>query len=172
MCSHNNLLIRDGPTFAKAIYLETFVELLNPAALLKAVYAAYRRIMDDPEEHEEEYISTETFPSATNDPINRGASFDVYPYTRLITYMNINDLRSNNETFEQITEFPSEYPRERSELIVEECDDNVGTERIYVQNGQRYKPDAYRYPWVVYGDSGSTLRPTKCTSTSHPLTGR
>jgi hypothetical protein len=49
---------------------------------------------------EDEYISAMTF---TERLVNRGAFLDRNPYTRLVTYSNINDLRASNETFDQIT---------------------------------------------------------------------
>jgi hypothetical protein len=107
--------------------------------------------LSDPDAHPEEYISTGTFPKAPNDPVNRGAFLDYLPYTRLITYMNLNDLRLPNETFEQITDFPDEYSREGPELIVDECGANPGPECVYALGDKRYKPAPYRYPWVYMG---------------------
>jgi hypothetical protein len=105
-------------------------------------------LLDDPDAHKEEYISTETFPTTPNNPINRGAFLDVYPYTRLITHMNLNDLRADHETFEQIT---GDDPREGPKLVVEECGSDPGPECEYTLGDKRYKPAPYRYPWVYMG---------------------
>lgn len=107
--------------------------------------------LTDPSAHAEEYISTQTFSNAPNNPVNRGAFLDMHPYTRLITYMNLNDLRSDNETFEQIPMDPANDPREGPELVVEECGNNPGPECTYVLGSKRYKPASYRYPWVYMG---------------------
>lgn len=107
--------------------------------------------LSDPDAHPDEYISRQTFLNAPNNPVNRGAFLDMYPYTRLITYMNINDLRSDNETFEQIAMDSDNDPREGPELVLEECGNNPGPECTYVLGDKRYKPASYRYPWVYMG---------------------
>jgi hypothetical protein len=106
--------------------------------------------LTDPGAHSEEYISTQTFSNAPNNPVNRGAFLDVHPYTRLITYMNLNDLRSANETFEQIMIEDSD-PRDGPELVVEECGKHPGPECGYTLDNKGYKPVSYRYPWVYMG---------------------
>ena len=45
--------------------------------------------------------------------VNRGAFLDLTPYTRLITYSKLNDLRSENETFEKITDSPNPHDQGR-----------------------------------------------------------
>jgi hypothetical protein len=107
--------------------------------------------LSHPNAHPEEYISTQAFPNAPNNPVNRGAFLDMHPYTRLITYMNLNDLRSPNETFEQITANPDVYSRQGPELVVEECGKNPGPECIYTLGERHYKPAPFRYPWVYMG---------------------
>jgi hypothetical protein len=78
---------------------------------------------------DEEYVSAATF---TEDPVNRGAFLDRNPYTRLVTYSNINDLRASNETFEHI--FDENDPRPGPEAT-----DEQGT------------PLGHRRPWVYMG---------------------
>jgi len=77
----------------------------------------------------DEYVSTTTF---TDDLVNRGAFLDRNPYTRLVTYSRINDLRADNETFEQI--FDENDPRPGPEVT-----DEQGT------------PRGFRRPWVYMG---------------------
>jgi hypothetical protein len=58
---------------------------------------------DDPEAHADEYVSCDRFEADrdNNNRINRGAFLDREPYTRLITYSRLEDLRAENQTFEQ-----------------------------------------------------------------------
>lgn len=53
--------------------------------------------------HPDEYISAIDFPEGLNNRhkvVNRGAFLDRDPYTRLITYSHLEDLRAENQTFE------------------------------------------------------------------------
>ncbi|MGH8932033.1 MAG: right-handed parallel beta-helix repeat-containing protein [Egibacteraceae bacterium] len=78
---------------------------------------------------DDEYVSAMTF---TDDLVNRGAFLDRNPYTRLVTYSNINDLRADNETFEQI--FDENDPRPGPAVTDEDGN-----------------PLGYRRPWVYMG---------------------
>ncbi|MDQ3762577.1 MAG: DUF1565 domain-containing protein [Actinomycetota bacterium] len=78
---------------------------------------------------DEEYVSTRTF---TDDPVNRGAFLDRNPYTRLVTYSNINDLRADNETFDQI--FDKNDPRPGPAVTDEDGN-----------------PRGFRRPWAYMG---------------------
>jgi hypothetical protein len=103
--------------------------------------------------HSEEYVSVETFtPPNWNDDqynVNRGAFLERNPYTRLITYSNLNDLRAENETFEKIT---SPDPARPGPEVMVECDrDDPDPECVLYPNGKRYKPAGYRHPWVYMG---------------------
>jgi hypothetical protein len=83
----------------------------------------------DDEAVDDEYVSAMTF---TDDLVNRGAFLDRSPYTRLVTYSNINDLRADNETFDQIVD--ENDPRPGPAVTDEEGD-----------------PLGYRHPWVYMG---------------------
>jgi len=97
--------------------------------------------LDDPNAHPDEYISMETF---TQDPVNRGAFLDTYPYTRLITYSNLNDLRSKSETFDLLTDYPLPDLREGPE-VMERCNtNNPEPECVLFQDGFKYKPGLVR----------------------------
>lgn len=78
---------------------------------------------------DDEYVSAMTF---TDDLVNRGAFRDRNPYTRLVSYSNINDLRADNETFEQI--FDENDPRPGPAVTDEDGN-----------------PLGYRRPWVYMG---------------------
>jgi hypothetical protein len=135
----------------------------------------------DPQAHEDEYVSTVTFLEALTDGdkvVNRGAFLERNPYTRLITYSNLNDLRATNETFEKITDYPNPDPRP-GPVVMEQCTaDDPDPACILYQDGNRYKPAkvrvqcevndpdpnclpdpdgnryklvGYRHPWVYMG---------------------
>jgi hypothetical protein len=105
------------------------------------------------EAHPEEYVSVETFPppnwSDDQYNVNRGAFLERNPYTRLITYSKLNDLRAENETFEKIT---SPDPARPGPRVMAECGANdPDPECVLYPNGKRYKPAGYRHPWVYMG---------------------
>jgi hypothetical protein len=80
----------------------------------------------DPTAHEDEYVSAATFPEGVADKnkvVNRGAFLDRNPYTRLITYSNLNDLRATNETFDKLTDYPKPEPRPGPKAM-EQCGAN------------------------------------------------
>jgi hypothetical protein len=85
----------------------------------------------DPEAHPDEYVSVTTFTDFI-----RGVFLDRNPYTRLITYSKLKDLRANNETFAKITD-PSD-PRPGPWVV--DCD-----------NSGNCVPKGFRFPWVYMG---------------------
>lgn len=97
--------------------------------------------LDDPQAHPDEFISTEIF---TEEPVNRGAFLDRDHYTRLVTYSTLNDLRSDNETFDFITDLSQHDPRPGPE-VMERCSVNQPEpECVLFQDGFRYKPALVR----------------------------
>jgi hypothetical protein len=83
----------------------------------------------DGDARDDEYVSARAF---TEEAVNRGAFLDRNPYTRLVTYSNINDLRADNETFDQIVD--ENDPRHGPDVV-----DEDGT------------PRNFRRPWVYMG---------------------
>jgi hypothetical protein len=83
----------------------------------------YEEAVDD------EYVSAMMF---TYDLVNRGAFLDRNPYTRLVTYSNLNDLRADNETFDKI--FDENDPRP-GPAVTDEDGNQLG----------------YRHPWLYMG---------------------
>ena len=75
---------------------------------------------------DDEYVSAMTF---ADDLVNRGAFLDRNPYTRLVTYSNINDLRADNETFDQI--FDGSDPRP-GPAVTDEKGNPLGHRRPWV----------------------------------------
>ena len=59
--------------------------------------------LHDPAAHQDEFVSRSTFAlDSSQDRVNRGAFLDREPYTRLITYSRIEDLRPENQTFDKL----------------------------------------------------------------------
>jgi hypothetical protein len=88
----------------------------------------------DAHAHPEEYVSVDAFTDSI-----RGAFLDRDPYTRLITYSRLEDLRATNETFEQITDPDDLRPGpEVAECANERCEGNC-------------VPAGFRLPWVYMG---------------------
>jgi len=135
----------------------------------------------DPDALADEYVSKATFSEGLTDKdkgVNRGAFLDRNPYTRLITYSNLNDFRATNETFEKITDYPTPdlrpgpvvmeecgandpdpacvlYPdgkKYRPAKVRVECEaDDPDPNCVLDSDGKRYKLVGYRHPWVYMG---------------------
>jgi hypothetical protein len=88
--------------------------------------------LHDPAAHPDEYVSKTTFPVVPDNPVNQGAFLDRNPYTRLITYSRLEDLRATNETFDKITAVNDSRPGPQ------------------VINGQGASL-GFRHPWVYMG---------------------
>lgn len=82
----------------------------------------------DEHAHPEEYVSVTAFRSGV---VARGAFVDRDPYTRLITYSRLNDLRADNETFDRLGD---DAPRPGPDVV-----DATGA------------PLGYRRPWTYMG---------------------
>ena len=74
-----------------------------------------------------------------DDLVNRGAflNLDDSTYTRLITYSRLEDLRANNQTFDQI----------------DPGDERPGPDELVAKGGDKktYVPTGFRRPWVYMG---------------------
>ncbi|MPY88606.1 MAG: hypothetical protein GEU99_11840 [Luteitalea sp.] len=90
-----------------------------------------RASLYDPDAHPDEYVSVTKLAAHV-----RGAFLDRNPYTRLITYSRLEDLRAENETFDTITD-PSD-PRPGPDVV--SCNGEDGC-----------APAGYRHPWVYMG---------------------
>jgi hypothetical protein len=95
-----------------------------------------RAVLYDPAAHPDEYVSATALTQAR---VNRGAFLDRNPYTRLITYSNINDFRAANQTFENIAD-PSD-PRP-GPAVYDKCNptDQDAACKQYAGDNARYKP--------------------------------
>jgi hypothetical protein len=89
---------------------------------------------------DDEYVSAMTF---TDDLVNRGAFLDRNPYTRLVTYSNINDLRADNETFDEIVDEDDPRP---GPAVTDEDGNPLGFRRpwVYMGPGLHFNPDTRR----------------------------
>lgn len=89
-------------------------------------------ILHDPKAHADEFVSCECFDMDGNqDRVNRGAFLDLEPYTRLITYSHLKDLRAAYQTFPTL---PLSDKREGNEIV-----DKFG------------EPTGVKKPWVYMG---------------------
>ncbi|MGH9162006.1 MAG: hypothetical protein ACRD2X_18720, partial [Vicinamibacteraceae bacterium] len=85
----------------------------------------------DPNAHPDEYVSVTKLAAHV-----RGVFLDREPYTRLITYSRLEDLRSENETFDSITDASDPRP---------------GPEVVQCNGENSCTPAGYRHPWVYMG---------------------
>lgn len=83
----------------------------------------------DPEAHRDEFVSCAKFDMAPTNRVNRGAFLGREPYTRLITYSRLEDLRAENQTFAH--GIPLTDEREGPQLI----GDEEGTKNPWVYMG-------------------------------------
>lgn len=91
-----------------------------------------RAFLHDSSAHPDEFVSSEFIPmTSPHDRVNRGAFVDQEPYTRLITYSRLEDLRANNQTFG----------------VLEEGDSRPGVDETD-ENG---KKTGNRFPFVYMG---------------------
>lgn len=101
----------------------------------------------DVDAHPDEFVSVMTFaPDGDKDLVNRGAFLDRVPYTRLITYSQLKDLRANNQTFDKLplcTNPPGSPPPCPDAL----CVALPGPDEV----SETGVPLGHRRPWVYMG---------------------
>jgi hypothetical protein len=96
----------------------------------------------DPDAHPDEYVSTIAFADHI-----RGVFLDRNPYTRLITYSRLEDLRADNETFEPIT--ADDDPRPGPDVVHCDSAGNCVPATVCDSSGGNCQP--FRHPWVYMG---------------------
>ena len=89
--------------------------------------------LEDPEAVEDEFVSCAVFRINFKDRTNRGAFIEREPYTRLITYSRLEDLRSPNQTF--VRPLPEDETERDGPQVFDE-EGNFTTDRV---------------PWVYMG---------------------
>jgi hypothetical protein len=111
----------------------------------------------DADAHPDEFVSVAPItPDSKEDFVNRGAFLDREPYTRLISYSRLEDLRADNQTFDQLKlDDPRPGPEET---------DGAG------------KPRGFRRPWVYMGpgvffDQGSGRVHIRLSHTANNIVG-
>jgi parallel beta helix pectate lyase-like protein/uncharacterized protein DUF1565 len=88
-------------------------------------------LLHDSIAHIDEFVSRDPLPlNSVKDLVNRGAFLDGEPYTRLITYSRLEDLRADNQTFDRVS---------LNNLVGPQVTDEDG-------NGKEF-----RRPWVYMG---------------------
>jgi hypothetical protein len=98
--------------------------------------------LHDPAAHPDEYVSVASFGDSV-----RGAFLDRNPYTRLIKYSRLEDLRAANETFEAITD-PGD-PRPGPGVVKCAADGTCVPALACDSAGENCQP--FRFPWVYMG---------------------
>ena len=93
----------------------------------------------DPAAHEDEYVSRAVFDSAGENRVFRGAFLLREPFTRLITYSQLDDLRAPNQTWENVLPPNDERP---GRDVVNEDGRPTGFRRPFVYMG----------PGILLGD--------------------
>ncbi|MEO8548807.1 MAG: hypothetical protein ABI678_02495 [Kofleriaceae bacterium] len=151
----------------------------NETAYLDGTLAAFRAPnpadwvpahASDPTAPADEYIST----TLVTDFI-RGAFLDRNPYTRLVTYSDLRDLRATNETFAKIIN-PAADARcgqsgsnaPRCEDVVAECKAPFDPTCTIVDGVRRFRPAGYAYPHFYMGP-GIWVDPTVSASNPKPI---
>jgi hypothetical protein len=143
---------------------------------IDATYPEFRAINrgqwvrpSDPQAHPDEWVSAMTFAIDSNDWVNRGFFLDRTPYTRLLSYSKLEDLRAGNETFDTLPSYSSvrncnNIPEE-AELAAPNDPENDSTcpaggldSRIgpyFVRSGETDNEDSeahrQRFPWTYFG---------------------
>lgn len=140
-----------------AVSIDSYARLTPPQWPPSGTLAAWEPAsLHDANAHAEEYVSTGAF---REDLVNRGAFLDFRVHTRLITYSRLEDLRAENETFEQIYA-PDGRPGPTD--VYEKCGcqeqdptcvtlPDTGVAQSCAPEPNRYKRMGYRYPWVYMG---------------------
>lgn len=108
----------------------------------------------DAKAHPDEFVSRQSFTwDSSKDRLNRGDFLDREPYTRLITYSRVEDLRAKNQTFKKLSL--------EDILCGPEVTDAAG-------NGLGFKrPWVYMGPGVFFNLSASDVPTAKATGKVH-----
>jgi hypothetical protein len=112
-----------------------------------------------------EYVSRLEFDWNKDNQLNRGAFVDVMPYTRLICYSNINDLRSTNERYGRLLEGEAlDGP-----LIVDE-DGEFITVDVGMSTSKVKRPWVYMGPGIFHNPDDNRVH-IRLAPTSHGVVG-
>jgi hypothetical protein len=105
---------------------------------------------EDPDAHPDEYLSVRTFtPGGEGAHLKHGAFMDRDPYTRLITYSRLEDLRADNETFGRLPLDDPLPPFPGFPVVKVDDDGNVSTIGFEQPDGTTI--DTFKHPWVYMG---------------------
>jgi hypothetical protein len=108
----------------------------------------------DPEAHQDEYVSARTFPMVgEQDDVSHGAFLDREPYTRLITYSRLEDLRATNQTFGRLPLDDPILPLPGHPVVDK---DGIPIEIKYPDGTMKpfKRPWVYMGPGVFFDDTG------------------
>jgi len=134
-----------------------FLDGFEPADITGA-RAAFRTVGNDewlpagdidPQAHADEYVSRRRFPAGESTGVRHGAFVDREPYTRLITYSCLDDLRAENQRFGRLPLDDPTPPFPRHAVLRREHGDLVIDP--VMSGGGVVVAKAYKRPWTYLG---------------------
>jgi hypothetical protein len=134
-----------------------FVDGFEPADIT-GKRAAFRTIGNDewllasdtdPQAHTDEYVSRCRFPSGESTGVRHGAFVDWEPYTRLITYSCLADLRAENQRFGRLPLDDETPPFPGHAVLWRDDDGNLVVDPV-MHDGVVIA-EAYKRPWTYLG---------------------
>jgi hypothetical protein len=103
----------------------------------------------DPQAHADEYVSTRHFPSGEATGVRHGAFVDREPYTRLITYSRLEDLRAENQRFGRLRLNDTTPPFPDHPVLQRDQHGNLVVDPV--KDGGVVIAEAYKRPWTYLG---------------------
>jgi hypothetical protein len=103
----------------------------------------------DPDAHPDEYVSVHLFATGEASGVRHGAFVDREPYTRLITYSCLSDLRAENQRFGRLPLGDPTPPCPGLPVVRLDDDGNPVIEPVVV--GGVVVADKYKRPWTYMG---------------------
>jgi hypothetical protein len=103
----------------------------------------------DPQAHTDEYVSKCRFPSGESTGMRHGAFVDREPYTRLITYSCLADLRAENQRFGRLPLDDETPPFPGHAVLRRDEDGNLVVDPV-MHDGVVIA-EAYKRPWTYLG---------------------
>ena len=103
----------------------------------------------DPQAHADEYVSRRRFPSGESTGMRHGAFVDREPYTRLITYSCLEDLRAENQRFGRLPLDDQTLPFPGRPVLRRDAAGNLVVDPV--MRGGVVIAAAYKRPWTYLG---------------------
>ena len=103
----------------------------------------------DPLAHEDEYVSRRRFLTGESTGVRHGAFVDREPYTRLISYSCLADLRSENQRFGRLPLDHPTRPLPGHPVLRRDEDGNLVVDQVLLDG--EVVAEAYKRPWTYLG---------------------